>query len=481
MRASPSCTGFPSAAALISALALLLVLLTGCAGGPRSLPLGHLPDLDRPQNAAAYTPTDLLDRPLYGPALAQTLWNDWLAARLSPWERDAPKYDAGKVSWGMEAFSQKTMFGINLLPKPEGWLDQLAANADMDGYPNLVRPAIATANTSMRVLPTAKPAFYDPAKAGEGFPFDMMQNTAVFAGTPLLASHVSRDKAWILCETDTVYGWLPAGDLAFTDQAFMESWRTAEHLTFIRENTPVTCIYGRFRFMGKVGMVLPRITVLGGNGSAMDALIPVRDEQGMAVLLTATLSAADVAAAPLPPTPRALAALADALMGRPYGWGGLYDERDCSALTQDLLAPLGLSLPRNSSQQASAGLAFPLEGLEPERKSQVVLEQGVPWLTLLYRPGHIMLYIGAHDGEPVILHDMWGVKTLHGDVEGRRVVGRVVITSLALERDVPDVVPGSTLLERLTAMVVLVPQALKREPYPVTLQPAADGLAANRQ
>lgn len=459
------------AAALLPTI--LLALLAGCAGRPApSLEPGHLPDLDRPQKAAAYTSPDDLDRPLFGPLMAQDLWRDWLAAWLAPWEREAPRYDAAEVSWGMDLFAARTMYGANLLPKPKGWLDALGRNADMASYPSLMRPAVATANTSFRVLPTAKPAFYDPAKAGEGFPFDMMQNSALPAGTPLLASHLSRDGAWVLCETDTVFGWVPATDLAFTDQAFMDAWRTAEHLTFLRDDVPVSCIYGRFRFMGKVGMVLPRITVLGGDGTTLDALIPARDEQGMAVLLTATLSARDAAAAPLPPTARTLSGLADAIMGRAYGWGGLFGERDCSAMTRDLLAPVGIALPRNSSQQAKAGLAFPLDGLDPARKRRTVLERGVPWLTLLYRPGHVMLYIGrqgnGEDGTPVILHDMWGLKTLHGDTEGRWVVGRTVITSLDLEAGVPGVAPGSTLLERLTAMTVLVPQALEREPYPVT-------------
>ena len=45
---------------------------------------------------------------------------------------------------------------------------------------------------------------------------------------------------------------------------------------------------------------------------------------------------------------------------QPYGYGGLYDNRDCSAMTRDLFAPFGLYLPRNSSEQARGGKVVPL-------------------------------------------------------------------------------------------------------------------------
>ena len=56
---------------------------------------------------------------------------------------------------------------------------------------------------------------YDPAKAGEGFPFDYFQNSALWPGTPLLITHASRDGAWLFAEAGMVAGWVPAQDVAF--------------------------------------------------------------------------------------------------------------------------------------------------------------------------------------------------------------------------------------------------------------------------
>ena len=44
------------------------------------------------------------------------------------------------------------------------------------------------------------------------------------------------------------------------------------------------------------------------------------------------------------------------LLHTPYGWGGTGSQRDCSRLLMDLFASFGVLLPRNSRQQAQAGV-----------------------------------------------------------------------------------------------------------------------------
>jgi hypothetical protein len=143
-------------------------------------------------------------------------------------------------------------------------------------------------------------------------------------------------------------------------------------------------------------------------------------------------------------------------MGQPYGWGGLYGNRDCSATLQDLFTPFGIELPRNSRDQIEAGPAVDLSGLDREAKLARIREAGVPWRTLLYKPGHILLYLGELDGEPVALHTMWGVKTRGPwGREGRRVVGATVITTLSPGTELDRLAPDGDLLESLTALRVL--------------------------
>jgi len=112
-------------------------------------------------------------------------------------------------------------------------------------------------------------------------------------------------------------------------------------------------------------------------------------------------------------------------------WGGIDGKRDCSAATRDVLAPFGLWLPRNSSAQAKSGIYISLEDLSGEEKEQAILKSGVPFGTLIWMPGHILLYIGQYKGHPVVFHDVWGMRTLEPDGrEGRKVIGKAVITTL---------------------------------------------------
>ena len=66
------------------------------------------------------------------------------------------------------------------------------------------------------------------------------------------------------------------------------------------------------------------------------------------------------------------------------------------------------------------------------------MDKGVPFLTLLQRKGHIMLYVGQNEGKPVILHNTWAVKYRgsNGSIE-RNYIGRTVLTGLEAGKELP--------------------------------------------
>ncbi|MDD4997876.1 MAG: NlpC/P60 family protein, partial [Syntrophales bacterium] len=160
---------------------------------------------------------------------------------------------------------------------------------------------------------------------------------------------------------------------------------------------------------------------------------------------------------PLTLTARNMARLARELVGEPYGWGGLAGNRDCSALVRDLFVPFGLWLPRNSSDQAGAGKFIGFQNLAPAEKEALILRWGVPWRTLLWLPGHIMLYIGARDGKPLIFHNFWSVRAR--DAAGKRsklIVGRAAITTLRPGGELFNLnVQGTDLLRGLGGMILV--------------------------
>ena len=260
-------------------LAALLLIGAGCAVRSTDQPL-VLPA----QDAGAYhgLPGDAR---LMSPDIQGVAWSDFLLRHFDPWDRTQPEYPADKVFWGLAAFADKQMYGENLQPRDAGWLEAMAEASRVGEYPSLNRRAIAVANTAMRVLPTEKPAFDDPRRAGEGFPFDYVQNSLVLAGTPLYATHESADRAWVLVESRFAYGWVRSTDIAWVDDGFARSFRTGKYAAVVREGVSLADTDGVFRFKGFIGTLLP--VAESANDADMKGrtvMVPARDEQGRAVV-----------------------------------------------------------------------------------------------------------------------------------------------------------------------------------------------------
>lgn len=450
----------------------LLAGLLGCAAQkppappvtPPPPPPAELRDIQvLPQDVAAYFDPLSLDRP----QLSTWVQAD-MAARLrelhfAPWHRAKPAHAKADALWGLGTLKQNRHYGENLRPLGPDFRARMEALVQAEGYPNLMRPAIATSNTSLRVLPTQRPGFLKPDKPGEGYPFDYWQNSGLLAGMPLLATHLSADGAWVLVEGRVAAGWVPVRDIAFVDEAFMGQWEGLPLAAITREGASVAASFAdetfpaAHLFAGRIGTLLP---LLDSSLDGVTLLAPAREASGRAASLAVRLNPDEAAPMPLPLTPRNYARLANQLMGQPYGWGGYLENRDCSALLLDLYAPFGIFLPRNSRQQSRQGDWIPFNGLPPEAKEALLLERGAPLLTLVHKPGHIMLYLGQKDGRAVILHDVWGLRTKDAKgAEGRFVVGRVAITTVTPGADVPDVLRSGLLLPTFDGMTQVVPPA----------------------
>jgi hypothetical protein len=129
-------------------------------------------------------------------------------------------------------------------------------------------------------------------------------------------------------------------------------------------------------------------------------------------------------------------------------------------MTRDFFAVFGIWLPRHSEDQVKeVGTYINLQGLPSEEKEKIILARGVPYLSLLWRKGHVMLYIGAKDGRALIFHNIWGIRTkdLAGR-EGRKIIGQAVITTLQPGQELRDIDSASgSLLDNISAMNILSP------------------------
>lgn len=84
-------------------------------------------------------------------------------------------------------------------------------------------------------------------------------------------------------------------------------------------------------------------------------------------------------------------ALADKFLGTPYVWGGSAPGGfDCSGLVQYVYGQLGVSLPRTSEEQATAGTAVP--SLAQAQPGDLLLFAGSDGTAS--SPGHVGIYVG---------------------------------------------------------------------------------------
>ena len=403
--------------------------MLGC--GHEQVPListGPLEDLARvPQDAAVFA------RSVASPLLNAdgSRLDRFEEYWYGPWEQTEPRIcTPEEFSWAARSFSEKAVFGPNLLEFPESRIEAVTANAQLSKYPSRAARAITVRNTAMRALPSDDPFYYDFRDAGEGYPFDYNQNSAAWAGTPLFISHISVDGRFLAAESPFTCGWIDAREIAFVDAEFIARYRSTRLAAVLRDRVSIESERTGFLFQGRIGMLLPMIA---RAGSEVHLLAPVADESRRALLVEARLPEKDATGVPLSFSADQIAKLINEIIGQPYGWGGLGGYRDCSSTLLDIFLPFALPLPRNSGKQADAGKLETIEQLSVDEKQERILAAAIPFRTTLNMGGHIMLYLGEFEGSPVAFHTIWGLRTeaADGSSSGRFLIGKSVITGLS--------------------------------------------------
>lgn len=408
-----------------------------------------------PQNLQVYADRNNPERRMVSPEEQARQSRRFDSLFFSPWETSkvsVSAQDAFSIFGGRNKPSRARGWAENLLPwTAENWT-KLVDNADRGRYPSRFEKMITVRSTVLREAPTHKPRFRNPSEAGEGFPFDMFMYASLSVGMPLLAVHASADGAWLFVENALVSGWVPANDVAHTDETFRKRYKNGRYAALLRDGVPLVDRLGRFMTIGNVGTLLP---VEETASSELTLLVPVRDAGGRAQTVSVRVSSADAALRPLPLTTAAVARIGNVMMGQPYGWGGAFENRDCSLMLRDLFIPFGLWLPRNSASQAKAWDFEDFRKMRVAEKEKMILREGVPFATLLWLQGHIALYVGEYKGRAVMFHNIWGVRTQARGKEGRYIIGRAVVTTTQPGTELPNVQDRDGLLARMRGMSIL--------------------------
>lgn len=353
-----------------------------------------------------------------------------------------------------EQFQEHPGYGINRLKNSSEWIDSIMANMNMGTFPNRQQKAITLLPANLRVLPTNDFSFAKWDEAGEGYPFDYLQESSVPANLPILILQTSQDGAWDLVLTNNDIGWIESQNVASVDEKFIQEWQTGNYVTPLCDNIPIKDNGQQFRFMTAIGAIFP-LTINQTEDHNDKILIAVADDNDHAIIKTVNMDNTYFARWPLPVTSSNFASMINNMLGVYYGWGGINGYRDCSLTTMNLFSAFGIWLPRNAIDQSLVYNAISLQKFSAAKKLQFIKTHAIPFLTLFHLPGHIVLYIGEKNGQSYIFHEFWGVhtKNLFGE-EGRAIVGKSAITPITLGQgyiNVPkrfiDSIDGMTLLE----------------------------------
>ncbi len=365
------------------------------------------------------------------------------------WHYKKAPYSLQDILWPYRSYTKGEMYGATLKVVDKKWFDAIKKESNFKQFDTLHQYGVTLSFAHLRNFPTDKPLFRDPDIAGEGFPFDYNQDSGVHANEPIYLSHYSLKGDWIYVFSSYASGWLHVRDIDIINNKHKNLWEHSKHIYITSDRVPLYSIDdGKYLQDARVGMLLPLIYE---DSSDYYVLIAKDFSQTSISKKSASLDTIHL-------NRENLNKIGDAMIGQDYGWGGIYEERDCSSMLRDFFTPFGIWLPRNSSQQAKIGEVFSLKEMDSSAKKALIKKRAIPFETLLHKKGHIMLYLGTYNNKIIIFHDTWGIRTLNFGSYGRHIVAKSVISTLYLGKELYDYDYSSNLIDKLDSFNIITKQ-----------------------
>jgi hypothetical protein len=370
---------------------------------------------------------------------------------FSPWNR-VPSDTKKAAMWPFYSYRYGDMYGENLKLIDKTVFDKIKLNANFDNYKTINQKAITLKHLNLRAFPTSSPMFRDPSVAGEGFPFDYMQNSTISANKPILISHYSKDKEWAYIFTSFTGGWVSSKNIINIGKKYTDLWQKAKQIFLIKDDLPLYDADNNFLFNSRVGMMLPLVSE-DKNSYTVLTISSYKNNQAN---YHKTKVSKDIAHKDIMSFNKYnIQNIFDEVSKSKYGWGGMYGQRDCSSTVRDIYTPFGVWFPRNSYQQSKVGETIKMEAMSDEQKIDLIKKRAIPFKTLLYKKGHVLIYVGTQDDEVIVFHNAWGIKTKYKEQEGRVIVGKSVYSTLNLGKELKYYDEEASLLKNLKSMNII--------------------------
>jgi len=436
-------------------ITFLVLFLYGCASNEKQvLPKESKPEPQKqeivadlvniPQNPSFYTKSIT---PLKGLSV-----DAFEKAYFRVWNTPESHISLDDAMWADKLYSQKNSYGENLQPRSKKFFEKIKDNSHYSAYKTINKRALSLKHLDIRAMPSDEVVLMDPRKAGEGFPFDYLQNSSIAANKPLLLSHYSKDKKWAFVESSFTYGWVKSRDIVTLDKKYTDLWQKAQQVVITKEGVPIESKEGKFLFKSRIGMMF---AIINEDKTSYTILTVGKYRENKPLFLESRISKEIAHKGFLKFTAENITMILKQLKQNQYGWGGMFGQRDCSSTMRDFFMPFGLWLPRNSYQQSLSGKRVILTGLTRDEKITIIKKEATPFKTLIYKQGHIGLYAGEFNGKIVFFQNVWGVKTKKDGVEGRFVIGKPIFSSLEVGSNLKDFDENATMLSQLKSITKL--------------------------
>lgn len=400
-------------------LFLICLFFWGCSNNSQEKKK-PIADLLMSQDALEYLPQKKVSRLSSEEML--NLKENYLKKFFAPFLGMTPNPNIAEVFWIKSSLEKNLGYGENLKPLDPKMTQKILQDMQIPLYPSSAQMAIVIKDSDVRAVPSVHPRFSKPT----GFPFDRWQNSMIFYGTPVLVTHFDKSKRFAHIQTEFVYGWVDVSHLAFvTAKQAKELASIKDFVMPKNDEMIITDWRGDYITQARIG----KLFALADKDKIW---IFKRQSDGKLRIEKTRIDPQAFDSFPVIFSQKKVAEYINALIGRQYGWGGMYEERDCSAFIRDIFSNFALYLPRNSYAQGNLGTRqIKLDTLISSQKEKVLFSNATPFGSVLYLKGHIMLYLGRDKkGRAIVAHSAWSVQA--GDIWGKEEyrLGGVVITTL---------------------------------------------------
>lgn len=422
---------------IIVFIAAVCILVCGCtSGGAHETPLPK----NTPQITPAPVPTEavsefptctapaITDAPNHDNDSETVLTAEQISAMNAAFLQfpgeSAGLFDLASFKNGISAERLKALIARGNLPSANGYVGQTPLSAQqrneilnnraLDAVRNNsnVRFGFCVQRSDLRSVPFAQRV---TSKPNDRFG-DTLQESVVLQNEPLAVLHESADGKFLFVAAYFYVGWINSDSVALCSS--FEQWQAL----LAPENDFLVVTGSSFRLCRDpyeplvseleltMGMRLSLAEKPGTVKSVRGRMsydnyivnVPSRAADGSLKFIEALVPISrDVHIGYMPFTYSNVIRLADKTRGEIYGWGGMLDARDCSALVMEIYRCFGIMLPRNTSDLAKLPeqYAADVSSLSTEAKRETILSQ--PAGVILFFPGHVMIYYGS-DGNDLL-------------------------------------------------------------------------------